>query len=302
MSDHQPLQCVQVTLETPDPITRDIVEGALWEADFVSWELQDEETWSELVEDPRPRRPSTVRWRIHLQEPTNTADAQALVESMLAGVDGLTFESWEITDFSFLTAWKEFFRPAQVSERVMVCPPWDRREPVAGGIVVEIDPGMAFGTGTHETTRLCMRAIDRAMNPPLATVLDVGTGSGILAITAALMGATTVVGTDNDELVIPIAAENARINGVSHCQFSTRDLHELDTTFDLVLANILPHVLLELRDQLIAHTRPGGWLVLSGILGTEAARVEAGFSEALGCSGQHEIMGEWTAITYRRPA
>jgi ribosomal protein L11 methyltransferase len=302
MSEQAPLQCVQITLPTADPIAQDVIEGALWEADLVSWECQDDETWSVLVEDPRPHVPGSVRWRVHTTDATSPEEALAWMQAQLPDIGNLELEAWEISDFSFLTAWKEFFRPTQISPRIMVCPPWDRREPASkGGIVVEIDPGMAFGTGTHETTRLCMQVIDRLMAERPShyeRVIDVGTGSGILAIAARKLGATTVYGTDNDPIAPPIATENAEINGITDCVFSTDTLQEVGATFDLVLANILPHVLIELRDDLVARIAEGGTIVLSGILKTEAPRVREAFGAVLGDSIQQDDMGEWCSLTW----
>lgn len=304
MSDQTPLQCVQITLPSADPIARDVIEGALWEADLASWECQDDETWSALVEDPRPHEPGTIRWRVHTTDASGPEEALAWMKERVPEVDGLQWDAWEISDFSFLTAWKEFFRPAQVSDRIMVCPPWDRREPArADGVVVEIDPGMAFGTGTHETTRLCMLVIDRLMTGRPGhynRVIDVGTGSGILAIAARKLGAAVVVGTDNDPIAPPIAAENAENNGLTDCVFDTRSLDEFDETFDLVLANILPHVLIELRDALIARVALDGALVLSGILRTEAGRVREAFGAVLGAEVTQDDMGEWCSLTWVR--
>ncbi len=292
------LSGIEVTLARADAETEERVESALWELGIGGFERDDDETWSALVEDPRPRAAGTVRWRLFV-DGDDVAGLEERVGSALSGIDGLSFYSWLQTDLSFLTRWKEFFRPAQVSARIVVHPPWEVPE-VAAGVRVEIDPGMAFGTGTHETTRLCLVELDGIIRPG-DRVLDVGTGSGILAIAAALLGATRVDATENDPIAVAIANENFERNGVrDRCEASMTELESLPGGYDIVLANILPHTLSELHDGLVANVRPGGALVLSGILLRERDGVLARFAD-LGDAVAVPTMGEWCAIRYVRP-
>ena len=288
--------CVQVTLPFADPILEDRIEGALWEANVTSFERQDGETWSETVEDPRPLPPGAVRWRMFSPNDRTVQEAEAALRASLSQYEGLQWESWEITDLSFLTAWKEFFKPTQVSPRVMVNPPWEVPAQFSG-VRVEIDPGMAFGTGTHETTRLCIRAIDRHVQQG-DRVLDVGAGSGILAIAAAKLGGSYALAIDNDPVAVDVAREMIALNAATNVESFETPVEDVVGHWDMVLANILPHVLIEMKDALLAHT--GRVLIMSGILNTESPKVEAAFADS-GLKGpEYERMNEWCSMTYVR--
>ena len=291
------LTCIEVTLGVAEPGMDDAVEGAIWTLGPAGVERHDDDTWSALVEDPRPRTPGSIRWRIWSE---GDDAVEATREQFAAALDGLpvNVDAWVLRDLSYRTAWREHFRPARVSPRIVVHPPWD--VPTEGEVLIEIDPGMAFGTGTHETTRLCLAAVD-AMCGPGVSVLDVGTGSGILAIAAAKLGASPVVGTDNDADAVRIAIENAEINGVADgVALSTDTPEAVGGAWDVVFANILPHILESLRDALWARVAPGGALVLSGILNTEAERMTTVFAEPGATGPEREDRGEWCRLTWRR--
>src|SRR5699024_1151004 len=141
----------------------------------------------------------------------------------------------------------------------------------AGGTKLVIEPGMAFGTGTHETTQLCAAKLDRLLadapeDQPPPSVLDVGCGSAILSMLAARLGAQPVVGIDVDPVAVEVARQNLACNELTEqVDLSTRPLAKIARHYDLVVANILTHILLELRDDLLQRVRPGGTLLLSGI-------------------------------------
>lgn len=295
------LLCVEITLDPADEPFAEAIEGALWELDIAGLERQDDETWSDLVEDPRPRRGGSIRWRVHLDTASDESEAVAAFEAALPQDPRLAVDAWRMTDLSFLTSWKAFFKPTLVSPRILIHPPWEVPSVEPGVVRVQIDPGMAFGTGTHETTRLCLVAIDQLVVPG-QSVLDVGTGSGILAIAALLLGASDARGTDNDPIAVRVARENAAINGVAErFLVDVADLDHLTGTWPLVLANILPHILLEMAPQLAARTAVGGHLVLSGILSRERERVRDGFDPLFPeASVLEEEQGDWCSITYCR--
>jgi ribosomal protein L11 methyltransferase len=171
-------------------------------------------------------------------------------------------------------AWKRYFRVSRLTRQFVVVPSWEHFAPGPDDIAIDLDPGMAFGTGTHASTRLVLdeiQALADATAAP-ARVLDVGCGSGILAIAAVKRwpGATCVA-VDVDPIAVAATADNAAINRVAdRVAASTRGLGELGEAFPLVLANIQAHVLRALRDELIARTAPGGTLVLSGLLTPQA--------------------------------
>lgn len=166
-------------------------------------------------------------------------------------------------------AWKAYFKPTRVGERLVVRPSWEPYEAAAQDLVITIDPGTAFGTGTHETTRLVMQQLEGRVGEGMA-VLDVGCGSGILSIACALLGAGEVRGIDVDEDAVRIARENAELNGVAdRVRYDADPVGELQERYPLVLANIETRILVPLADQLRARVAPGGTLVLSGVLAGE---------------------------------
>lgn len=206
-------------------------------------------------------------------------------------------------------AWKAFFPPQHIGEHTVIVPTWQPYDPAPGEVIIQLDPGMAFGTGLHATTRLCLLAIERYL-PPGARVLDVGTGSGILAIAAALQGAATVEAIDVDPVSVRVAADNAALNAVSdrvHVSLGTvggRGHHDVPrhtaTGYDLVLANILAEVIIDLANGLVAAVRPGGLLVSSGIIASKAAAVATAL-EGVGLRDvAREEEGDWVALVGRR--
>lgn len=179
--------------------------------------------------------------------------------------------------------WKKHFVPTRVGERIVVLPSWETFEAGDRDVIVTVDPGIAFGTGTHETTRLCLAAIERHLTEnPGASVLDVGTGTAILSIAAVKLGAAQpVTAIDIDEDALEAARENVSRNvEPSAIALSNTPLEALGT-FDLVVANILADILLGMSGDLIDRVAPGGTLILSGILATQRAEIESAFAGPL---------------------
>jgi len=200
----------------------------------------------------------------------------------------------EVETRDWLGEWKKSWRPVEVGARFVVAPPWGEVEDRPGRIVIRIEPGMAFGTGTHETTRLCLVALEKYFTG--GSLLDVGTGTGILAIAAAKLDPRArVEACDTDAEAVEIARENARLNGVAaQINFRTGTIEETGASFDAVCANLTADVILPLLPALIDATC--GRLILSGILDTQADFIRARLAE-LG-TGETETMtdGEWVAI------
>jgi len=210
-------------------------------------------------------------------------------------VSGLQDEDWN-------KKWKSFFQPISITDRLVIKPPWRDYHARADEVVIELDPGMAFGTGTHPSTRMCLRAIDEYVPElgPGARMLDVGTGSGILAITAAKLGLSDVVGTDIDYTAIRCAGKNAEVNQVAdRIVFSTDSLGKVAGVFDLVVANILPHILIDLRDALVEHTSEAGRIVLAGILNEKAASVQEAFEQKVDFVRRLEEE-EWSCLVFEK--
>ncbi len=177
--------------------------------------------------------------------------------------------SWELTldekeNQDWSKKWKEKWTVTHVTNRIAVVPSWLEYSPREDEIIITLDPGCAFGTGTHQTTQLCMKAIEKYM-PQGAKMADIGTGSGILTILAQKFGASSVYGCDNDETVIDVCIENAKINNVE-AEFELKTADKLTEKYDFVCANILHNVLAEIMGDLKNLLTPEGRLVLSGIL------------------------------------
>ncbi|MGC4046415.1 MAG: 50S ribosomal protein L11 methyltransferase [Armatimonas sp.] len=204
-----------------------------------------------------------------------------------------------VAEEDWADSWKQYFKPQKIGERFVVRPSWEEYTPAEGDLIILIDPGMAFGTGLHATTRLCLRALEQLVKPG-DTVADVGTGSGILAVGAILLGAASVEATDNDPLAVKIARENAELNS----QTDTIQVEVAENPpsgpFDIVVANILPDVILGMADGLTAAVKPGGYLVVSGIIERRAEDVREGL-RARGLEVlSTEPEAEWVAIVARK--
>jgi ribosomal protein L11 methyltransferase len=185
--------------------------------------------------------------------------------------------------------------------RVFLRPSWVDAPPPPGAAEIVLDPGMAFGTGSHPTTALCLAAIDAFLGRrPGASVLDVGTGSGLLAIAARRLGAPRVAANDVDPVALAVAAENAARNGVE-LDLTLDPPAAIPGAFDLVVANILANVLVELAPELARRAAPGGEVVLAGILVPQEEEVARAFVAEGLAPLPGERSGEWSMLRFRRP-
>ncbi len=215
----------------------------------------------------------------------------------------LRLETRSVDDGAWTDVWKKYFKPFYAGEHLVVKPTWEPFEPKPEDLVIEIDPGMAFGSGTHETTGMCLSLLDEMISGG-EEIIDVGTGSGILAIGAALLGASRVLAVDIDPDAVRVAAENVRKNHVeSVVSVQQGDLlQQVSAVCDICVANIISDVIISFAAPLMAHIRPGGYFICSGIVSVRADEVAA----ALTAAG-YEILrkvtrGEWTAFLSRRNA
>lgn len=230
---------------------------------------------------------------------------QQLAESAAAEIDA----SWspritELIGDAWRDEWKKYFVPFRLTDRVTIRPPWQPYTPAdASERVLELEPGRAFGTGLHPTTALVARALEAHAAEVLAperraTVLDVGTGSGILALVALVLGASRARATDIDPDAVSLAIENAERNGLGErLAADTTPIEAITDVYDLVAANIEASVLVTMAAPLIRAVKPGGVLVLSGILRERADEVKRAFA-ALTLTESPE-QGEWSALVFR---
>ena len=259
---------LSIAIET-DCQHAEALADALLEAGALSASIEDADagTAAETPQFGEPGSVTTPGWDrsrvIALLEAG--ADASALVAACapLAGlVDIPSFSQEEVAEQNWVQLTQSQFDPIRVSDRLWIVPSW-HVAPDPEAIVLVLDPGMAFGTGSHPTTRLCLEWLERTVSTDIS-ILDYGCGSGILAIAAAKLGAKEVLGVDIDLQAVSAAKSNAELNTVSaRFEDSTK---EIKGQFDIVVANILSNPLKALAPAICAHVRPGGRLALSGIL------------------------------------
>lgn len=199
-------------------------------------------------------------------------------------------------------AWKKYYKPVIVSERMTIKPVWEEYEPKRPDeIIIEMDPGMAFGTGTHPTTILCLRALEKYLQPG-DRVYDVGTGTAILSIAAVKLGAAHVLAMDLDEVAVRSAQANTELNGV-HERITVRQnnlLDGVDEQVDVVVANILAEVIVRFTDDVYRVLKPGGVFIASGIIAAREADVKAAMEKSGLALVETIFIDDWVAIVAKK--
>lgn len=198
-------------------------------------------------------------------------------------------------------AWKKHLRVLHIGDRLVVCPSWLAYTPREDEVVIVLDPGMAFGTGLHPSTQVCLAVLEREVRPGIR-VLDLGTGSGILAIAAAKLGAGSVLALDNDPQAVEVARENVQRNGVSGCvQVAEGSLPQAVGLFDLIAVNILAKVIVEMAQQgLVQRLAAGGRLVAAGLVAEQEPQVRQALSQGGGAVLRRHRLEDWVALEATR--
>ncbi|MGG1215047.1 50S ribosomal protein L11 methyltransferase [Micromonospora provocatoris] len=209
----------------------------------------------------------------------------------------------EVNEEDWATAWKQYYHPVKISERFTIVPTWEDYTPVSTDeLIIELDPGMAFGTGTHPTTVMCLQGLEKVVKEG-DTVVDIGTGSGVLSIGAAMLGAKSVHALDLDEVAVRSAQENVALNKVSDKVevFHGNLLDTVKEPADVVVANILAEIIMSFTDDAFTIVKPGGLYVTSGIIGAKRDDVKAALEASGFVIEEVLLMEDWVAIIARRP-
>ncbi|MCA0986099.1 50S ribosomal protein L11 methyltransferase [Guptibacillus algicola] len=214
-----------------------------------------------------------------------------------------TVQISEVNEEEWATAWKKYYKPVKISEKITITPTWEDYTPVnTDEIIIELDPGMAFGTGTHPTTVMCVQALERIIEPG-QKVIDVGTGSGVLSIAAASLGADTVEALDLDEIAVKSAYLNAKLNKI-HNKIDVRQnnlLENVEGTYDVVVANLLSEIIVRFTDDVARVLKPGGAFITSGIITAKKQEVKQSIVDQGLIIEETLQMEDWVAFIARKP-
>ena len=264
-------------------------------------------------------RPATVRAYLPARDPRAVREAVATADRALGHLSAFGLReigalvTAVVHDSDWASAWKRHVRVMRIGRRIVIRPTWRRHNRAPGDVVIAMDPGMAFGTGLHPTTRLCLAGIERWADDGLlsrgaaadghARLLDVGCGSGVLTIAAGLLGAGELVGVDTDPIAIEATLANARRNRLRRRVRAWQGTVPTGAgPFDLVAANLIASVLVALAPGLRDELRPGGRLLASGIFVDREGDVRAALAAAGLAILRREAEGDWVALDAERPA
>lgn len=267
------------------------LENVVWDiahVDLIEQELLDRDRTHSLI-------------HVYIKQEKAAAECVEFLGSRL-DAEGIEYEISVIgvNEEDWANNWKKYYHTQRIGKRIVVTPSWEEFTPSRDDVQMRLDPGMAFGTGTHDTTRLCLELLEETVTPE-THILDVGTGSGILSVGGVLLGAKSALGVDIDPVAVKVANENAEINNVSDkTEFVCGDLTDkVHGKFEVVTANIVADVIIRLLSTVKDYLLKGGVLIVSGIIDTRANEVEDACHEAGFVTEKRLEHGGWVAIKLR---
>lgn len=272
-------------------------------------ELKEHTTW-ELCDLPMPEETEIVTVSAYYPEDEELSGRLSAIKEGLSGIEKrigsfqvgqLRFR--KVSEKDWANEWKQYFHTTKIGSQIVIKPDWESYTPTAEEKVIELDPGMAFGTGTHATTRMCIERLEELVTPNI-DVYDVGTGSGILAMTAALMGARSIHAIDIDGKAVEVAKENIAKNHLSNRITVKKGnlLDDADEKADLIVANIIADIIIMLLPDVFKKLRQGGLFLASGVIKERLCDVEKAARQNGFTVLDVKNRAGWTAITMRKDA
>ncbi len=314
------MRLIELTARTIPELT-DIVCAQIYDYGVMGVSIEDKNDIREFLENNRQfwdyvddellsGSDDFVYIRTYMNDDEEGNRLYSAIASELSQMENVTVSRSQVNDEDWANSWKKYFKPFAVGDRFIVSPTWEQVEDPEDRTIINIDPGMAFGTGQHHTTKLCLEYIQE-ITAPNNKVLDMGCGSGILAIAALMSGAKEATLVDIDSIATETAAANMEINGIPKDRYTVMTGNVLgnssfankipDREFDLITANIVADVIKAMKELFRGYVKPNGLLLCSGIISERADEVQ----EALESVGFSKVSartsGEWTAMLMRAP-
>lgn len=277
------------------------------EADFKRFLEENRQYWDYVDDDLLQRMAGVCRVKLYV---TEDEEGRSQLRDYLAGLEQYEYTERSLAEEDWATGWQKYYKPLTVGERLYVVPQWMRDEPIPEGrAALYLNPGLTFGTGSHATTQLCMEGLEQVIQSG-DRVLDLGCGSGILALAALRLGAAHALGVDIDPKAVDVAYENAAMNGVDRTQLTVVAGNVLgdrafaasleQNAYRVVLANIVADVIIPLSAQVGRYLAPNGWFLCSGVIDTRADEVQAALEKnGFQITARRERSG-WVSFTARQ--
>lgn len=238
---------------------------------------------------------------VYLSEDKNAPETIQMLSARFASLDvKVKIEAIGLNEEDWANCWKKYYKPLHIGKKVVIVPMWEEYIAASDEVIVKMDPGMAFGTGTHETTALCAELIEKYLKKGVRA-LDVGTGSGILAVLASKLGASEVEALDIDANAVGVAIENCKMNGVSNVTCRQSDLiRSASGKYDFISANIVAEIIIRMSENVGDFLADDGILVVSGIIEPQAEQVVSAFKKKGFCLVDKLDKNDWNAFVFKK--